>query len=602
MQRSFLSQSGQGSSYSSAQTPSMSHGSSFSPPSSRNNTGKQQADGSVIELSSTERHSAIDSGNNSQDQGFCVIYTFEKEQLQELIKTHTSGGSDAAIALTKLLKRFGVQLVAIGIPSFNPVSKQVESELTLCSSDEKTLNAAMMKLSELGLPFKKSINNWYSGGRLPGVVSKEEDKAKEQYAPQEFFRAINQHQAESSGGKNSRMGQSFLDDDNDVFNDKRNRAYTDQRIPSNTSSMATSGTEASRDSDLIGPIISTGYHYDSKGKSSQQEQSTKNASMSPSKSQRIASQTLSIPMNSFETRHDEVSPTETTMSIDSWPKNDIYRVPQRRLSDVSHVPKLRPETSDDAASRRSEADYVTVPFPSSELMDHYKQLEAGLYHPSLPYGISQVGTLPKSSQAPWGGYVAESELSKSINVAQHGVPMNMGESSLYPPGYQRSRASTYQTTVSSISAVTQQTQMEPPVNPNQGSHPNNSGGYIPTNNPAPTRQQDPQDYLSNPAYRFQQAARSHNVRVQHPSAINKQENVHPRVPQPNYGGYGHYSGQIRHGYQPSMAPRPTAMHMRLEQPVQQSYFSDIYMGTGTTDGFSAYTLRPIPLTGPRFIR
>jgi hypothetical protein len=492
--------------------------------------------------------------------------------------------------------------VAIGIPSFNPVSKQVESELTLCSSDEKTLNAAMMKLSELGLPFKKSINNWYSGGRLPSVVSKEEDKAKEQYAPQDFFRAIDKHQMESSGGMNSRMGQSFMDDDNDVFNDKRNRAYMDQRIPSNTSSMATSGTEASRDSDLIGPIISTGYHYDSKGKSSQQEQSTKNTPMSPSKSQRIASQTLSIPMNSFEARHDEISPTETTMSSDSWPKNDIYRVPQRRLSDVSHLPKLRVETSDDATTKKNEAEYVTTPYPSSELMDPYKQLEAGLYHPSLAYAFSQMGTLPKSSLAPWGGYIGESELSKSITVAQHGVPMNMGESSLYPPGYQRSRASTYQTTISSISAVSQQTQMEPPVNPNQGSHPNNPGGYVPTNNPAPTRQQDPQDYLSNPAYRFQQAARSHNVRVQHPSAINKQENVHPRVPQPNYGGYGHYSGQIRPGYQPSMAPRPTAMHMRPDQPVQQSYFSDIYMGTGTTDGFSAYTLRPIPLTGPRFIR
>ncbi|KAA8892723.1 hypothetical protein FN846DRAFT_1009762, partial [Sphaerosporella brunnea] len=92
---------------------------------------------------------------------YIAVYSFNNSQIRELIKKTNLQGAKQADALSKLLQEFDVELVSIGLPQQDPVTHATEQELTICARNVKALGIAMVKLTELGLPFKKRIDNWY---------------------------------------------------------------------------------------------------------------------------------------------------------------------------------------------------------------------------------------------------------------------------------------------------------------------------------------------------------------------------------------------------------------------------------------------------------
>jgi len=620
-------------------------------------------------IPSTARAGSVHSGNNSNDNGcYSAIYTFDNNLLRDMIKTHSSDGvsnrcpripkqlltsiypidtgAQQADTLNKLLKQFGVELVSIGLPNYDPQSKQIESELTICSTDVMTLGTAMVKLSELGLPFKKRINNWYSGGRLPGVSNVVNNRQASdsrnwpmQESPPELINAMRGLRLDvPKKSTSSTMGRSFMNNDNDVFGGNRQRSYSETLSSTQTSSFREgNGSSSSRtrmEPTIQRTTLSQVSESDVKDRTPQPEQNAQSSQAISSRSLRIASHSLSLPTPSFVGRKEDISPTETTGSSgklnndEEWtkidhpsrpsknnadptiPSRDVYRVPQRRLSDARDLPRLRIDTSNatlDIHKKHNPTETSTAPvsatFPE---IDRLYGVTGSRSHTSMSptNNLFAQGNSPaKESFKLWGPYTGGSEASRNYNIensASTAASTATGEASQLNAAHQRARSYTYHSGI-------EPPRMDQPGPPSGASHTTINAGYhlFPAGPVSPVRQQPSYSYpptrpeQSVQSYRFNQAVMEHNVRVQVPTRT-MQENIHPRMQQQqaqNYGGYGGgYAGVPRTGYQTGSALRMPAV------PVQPPPPPEVYMGAGSVDGFTSYILKPIPLTGPRFIR
>ncbi|KAF8543730.1 hypothetical protein BDD12DRAFT_874200 [Trichophaea hybrida] len=598
---------------------------------------KHQSDASAMSNHTSTHPSSVHSGDNSKDNSCCAIYTIDNNHLRDMMKTHSSNGAQQADTLNKLLKQFGVELVSIGLPNYDPQSKQIESELTICAKDVDTLGAAMFELGQLGLPFKRN-NNCYSGGRLPNfpnVVNNRQASGGRDWTmqepPPEFTTTIHGLAKRSTS---SEMGRSFMSNDNDVFGGNRQRSYSAEASSSreiNGSSSGRTRVEPTIQRTTLSQILES----DMKSRTPQPGQNDRGSQVTPSKSLRIASHSLSLPLPRLVGRKDDISPTESSgkHSTDSegwtkidnpnesskgWPdlsiittKKEVYQVPQRRLSDARDLPKLRIDTSSATLDVRKKWDPmktsaapVSAPLPETEILTGASDTRSYATAPPVSNPFTQDVSQAKESFTSWGPYIGGSEASGNYNTPNLASTVT-GEASQLNAGYQGARSYTYRT-------GTEPPRMDPQGTSTGASHPTINTGYhsLPVGPVSPVRQQPSYGYpptrpeQSSQAYRFNQAAMEHNVRVQVPSRT-MQENVRPRTQQQqgqNYGGYGGgYTGVPRSGY-----PTGPAFHAPT-MPFRQEFYQhhpppEIYMGTSSGDGFASYTLKPIPPTGPRFIR
>ena len=261
----------------------------------------------------------------------------------------------------------------------------------------------MVRLSELGLPFKKRVTNWHSGSRLPSSPpgtphphhlhvhqqqhhhhhhhphshqpATSNDSAQKltddwdwgaQDNPQEAIcslRGGGLHRETTLKPNSSGfgMGRSFMDDANDVFvsggRGNRLRSYSDR--------IASGETSSSMDS-ADGPRTALSMP-EMRSKSPQAESALRPVSPTPSKSAGIASY-MKQPLPSLAETSEDLSPPETSASgglldgqgwvkienplsatsgstEDPKPIRGVYQVPQRRLSEARAVSKLTIDTS-----------------------------------------------------------------------------------------------------------------------------------------------------------------------------------------------------------------------------------------------------------------
>ena len=256
----------------------------------------------------------------------------------------------------------------------------------------------MVRLSELGLPFKKRVTNWYSGGRLPGSPpgtphphhlhlhhqqhyhhhpyshqpATSNDSAQKLAGDWDWGTQDNSQEAIYSlrGGLHKEatlkpgfgMGKSFMDDANDVFGSGGGRG---DRLRSYSDRIASGETSSSMDS-ADGPKTALSMP-EMRSMSPQAESALRAVSPTPSKSVGIASY-MKQPLPSLAETPEDPSPPETSASgglLDSqgWvkienplsaatgstedpkPTKGVYQVPQRRLSEHRAGSKLTIDTS-----------------------------------------------------------------------------------------------------------------------------------------------------------------------------------------------------------------------------------------------------------------
>lgn len=375
-------------------------------------------------------------------------------------------------SLHKLLKNFGVELVSIEATNYDDPAKQINSdkELTICAKDPKTLGAAMVKLSELGLPFKKRIDHWYPTTRP--TTKPPHIRAIEQARPNSI----------KSFPLNSPTFSSF---------------------PAiQASSVASSRTASSTDSE--------GW-------------------------------------------------TKVKKPADIFLIDKLAIAPQRRMSDVATLPKLRIDTSYSAQAKKPHStDTPTAPAT-----------------PTVPESAIRRQLIGETASLGSHGYRQSDEILNTYEL-QRSHPGSFQAGFQYSGAMDNSRAEMG----NSFSVY--------PISGTSFAPPSITDAAPSIGHGSPTRSQH-----------FGENSRFGQGRFQNttaPSAF--QENSNPRTSFSGYGGGFGQNGGYRQGYNNGF-PRPTASAGFVPRA---NPGSEAMKDFNMMDGFFSYTLKPIPLTGPRFIR
>jgi hypothetical protein len=525
--------------------------------------------------------------------------------------------------------------VSIGLPQTDPVNFTTEQELTISARDVKVLGSAMVKLSDLGLPFKRRIDNWFEKkpkqtkpvqhassrvvrARAESLEKKDSPDTDLAVAISGFHITSPPHKRVHRNSNPNPNPNPWLSQEYDVFVGNRKRAQSELPVATGQSLQFTNngaGEDAIARGLMLSHLLQSGLNLHPSGVDPPAPSSDNMCAFefdsifgphripsAGSGSNRSISEECPVlarylarldqlekqghaEENSAEALklggtladHTDVLASDATNQLQVPQQH--YQIPQRRKS----VPKLQIDTT--VSTKTTVQDSRSAPTePTSTRFGN-----VGSYIPPT--------TTPTGH--PWGPYTGENEDTKL-----YGDLSEEELSRTFEPvgGY---------TSIPSSTAVAPTIPRIPPhlwglpvaaeyVKKTTELPPRAESPYQRPEPSSPVRQDEP-SYRYYDTHKAAPMYMQENVKLAHnPHNNNRQQAYHPgqqqspsRFPRPGYQGFAR--------------PVPT----RLQQEGTSVYTAqqqggasgDHWMGYGGEQlGMGVYTLRPIPITGPRFIR
>jgi hypothetical protein len=530
--------------------------------------------------------------------------------------------------------------VSIGLPQTNPVNFTTEQELTISARDVKVLGSAMVKLSDLGLPFKRRVDNWYemkpkqtkpvqhASNRVVDAGRARAESLKKKDSPDtDLAVAISGFHITSPTQKRPHRNSNpnpnpnpWLTQEYDVFVGNRKRAQSDLPVSSGQDQQFTNNdaegdgiarglmlshvlqsglniqpsvvdTQASGSDNMCGALDNLfGPHRVSSADSGSNRSFSEEYPVLArylAKIERLEKK-AHTEENSAEalkvggTLVDHVDPSASDANNQLQVPQQHYQIPQRRNS----VPKLQIDTSVGhkapvQESRSAPTEDTSTRFGFENIGSYVPPTTTPTGHPWGPYtgeneDTKLYGDLSEEAISrafePAGGYTS---IPSSITIAP-AVPR-------IPPhlwGLPTAEEYVKETTTLPPRAASPYQQPEPtsPIRQQQPSY-----RYYKTHKAAPMYMQENVKLDYNPHNNNRPNA-YHPIQQQSPS----------RFPRPGYQGFAR-------PVQTRLQQEGTSVYTAQQQGGASQ---DHWVGYGGDQplGMGVYTLRPIPITGPRYIR
>ncbi|KAI5853365.1 hypothetical protein BZA05DRAFT_473442 [Tricharina praecox] len=559
---------------------------------------------------------------------YYATYSITNAHLLELPKGYP--GLKYPDILYRLFQRVGVKLLSITSPEYDPDTSTNNHQIRVCAKDSRTLLAAITALREMGLPFKElddiklseihsledtihAVND--SGRARPDDKDNRQPHNGQMPDPVGGFQGL--HSKALTKSQQAVSDNPWLTADYDVFTG-RSRSRS---IPGPSSFMSAEVREE-HGMTVLSRLLKSSIRLKSPQQlepDSQQSCVSSTQGMddyqvppptpSPSKALGITVRSVSDEYPTIARymkmhgKHptDEGASTTAVRGNNEWNRTghpdstaqtkEKYCVPQRRMSDHRGRPMLRIDT----AIATTNAQPATAPARPTES------------HAST---TSPAATVVQT----WGPYSGEKEGSMNLDNLDEAMFRAFGQGGGYHLAGVPGTGGVSSTGGGGFKAASG-------VRPSQ----NSTYATVPAENPVGAGSS-----ATGSAFpvRFQPASPDHSAHQRQPSyryppneqgiPVYLKENYNPRFEttadaEQGYRGYGYggYPTQSparfpRTGYQGVARPpvsrglpvETTSVYTIQQQPVQ----TEVYMKDFGAEGSYSYYLKPIPLTGPRFIR